>query len=164
MATLRTRRLRSRPPLRRPTEDEIKQAQEATRRLDLATDRSGEDRAPTLRVTVRDEDATDSELEIPPLALTLLEHILEEMARGNAVVLESLPRLLTIHQAADLLGVSRFFVTDLIDKGELACQIDGTQQRIVFEELMAYKQSNYEARSKVLDELVAEAQELGMGY
>ena len=36
--------------------------------------------------------------------------------------------------------------------------------RYRFDDLMAYKRKDDEARSKVLDQLTAEAQELGMGY
>lgn len=154
MATAETRRLRSRPPLRRPTDDEIKQAQEAIRAIDSAP----------VRMTVRDEEGAGAELEVPPLALTLLTQILDEMARGNGVILKPVPRLLTVPQASQLLGASWTFVRELIEKGELPSQVVDGEQRIVFEDLMAYEARNYEARSKVLDELVAQAQELGMGY
>jgi hypothetical protein len=140
--------------LRRPTEDEIKQAQEVTRLIDSSP----------VRMTIQDEDGTESRVEIPPLALALLTQILDELARGNGVILEPVPRLLTIPQASDLLGASWIFVRELIDKGELACQMVDDEQRVVFEDLMAYEERNYEARSKVLDELVAQAQELGLGY
>ena len=152
MATAQTRRPRSRPPLRRPTEVEIKQAQEATRLIDSST----------LRALVRDEDGTESRVEIPPLALALLAQVLDELAGGNAVILEPVPRLLTIPQASQLLGTSWNFVRELIDKGELACQMVDDEQRVVFEDLMAYKQRDDEATSKALDEMVALSQELGL--
>ncbi len=155
MATVPTRRLRERPPLRRPTEGEVEQAREALRRLDSAA---------SVRLAIRDEDGSEGEVELPLLALTLLERALGELSRGNAVVQVPLPRLLDVHQAAELLGVSRPFVIDLLDKGELPCQIEDGCRRIVFEELMRYKKKDDEACSKILDELVAEAQELGMGY
>jgi excisionase family DNA binding protein len=154
MATAQTRRLRSRPPLRRPTEDEIKQAQEATRLITSSP----------ARMTIQDESGMGSHVEIPPLARTILEYVLAEMARGNGMILEPVPRLLTVPQASELLGASWTFVRELIDKGELACQMVDDEQRVVFEDLMAYEARNYEDRSKVLDELVALAQEMGLGY
>ena len=164
MATVRARTPRGRPPLRRPTEGEIKQAREAARRLESASARPEADRSSAVRLAIRDEDGAESEVELPPLALTLLGYILGEMAGGNAVDMERVPRLLDIPQAAGLLGVSRLFVINLIDQGELPCQMDGDEQRVVFEDLMAFKKKDDEATSKVLDELVAEAQELGLGY
>ncbi len=163
MATVPARRLRERPPLRRPTDEEIEQAREAIRRLDSAPG-SGADRAKAVRLAIRDEDGSEGELELPPLAVALLEQVLDELSRGNAVAVESVPRLLEVHQAAELLGVSRPFVIGLIENGELPCQTVDDCRKIVFEDLMAYKQKNFEERGKILDELVAEAQALGLGY
>jgi hypothetical protein len=141
--------------LRRPTEDEIKQAQEATRLID----------ASPVRMTIQDEDGTESRVEIPPLALALLTQILDELARGNAVILEPVPRLLTIPQASELLGGTSWnFVRDLINKGELACQMVDDEQRVAFEDVMAYREKDDEATSKALDEMVALGQEIGIGY
>ena len=154
MATVQTGRLRESPPLRRPTEDEIKQAQEAARLIDSSP----------VRMTIQDEDGTESRLEIPPLARTILEYVLAEMAAGNGLMLTRLQPQLTPFQAAGLLGVSVSYLTGLMDSGELPAQGSDASRRIVFEDLMAYKQKTYEARGKVLDELVALGQELGVGY
>ena len=164
MATVRTRIPRARPPLRRPTEAEIKQALEAIRRLESVPARPEADRASAVRLAIRDEDGSESEVELPPLALTLLEYLLDEMASGHAVDMERVPRLLNLFQAAGLLGVSPRFVIKLIDQGEFPGQGEGDERRVVFEDLMAFKKRDDEATSKVLDELVAEAQELGLGY
>jgi len=155
MATAETRKLRERPPLRRPTEDEIKQARDAIRLIEAS---------PSVRMTIRDEDGAESRAELPPLALALLTRVLDELSKGNALILEPVPRLLTIPQASELLGASWTFVRELIEKGELPCEMVDEEQRVVFEDLMAFERKNYEARSKVLDELVALGQELGMGY
>ena len=40
----------------------------------------------------------------------------------------------------------------------------GKYRRVRFDDLMAYKRKDDEARAKILDQLTAEAQELGMGY
>lgn len=164
MATARTRIPRGRPPLRRPTEVEIKQALEVIRRLESVPTRPEAERASAVRLAIRDEDGAETEVELPPLALTLLEYLLDGMASGHAVDMERVPRLLSLFQAAGLLGVSKPFVINLIEQGELPCQGDGDERRVVFEDLMAFKKKDDEATSKILDELVAEAQELGLGY
>ena len=161
MATVQTRRLRESPPLRLPTEDEIKQALELCLRLGP---RTAEDASSTVRLAIREPDGTEGEMDLPPLARTILEYVLAEMAAGNGVMLSRLRPLLTPFEAAGLLGVSPSYLTGLMDSGELSFQESEEIRRIGFEDLMAYKQKTYEARSKVLDELVAQAQELGMGY
>ena len=152
MATVPTRKLRVRPPLRRPTELEAEQAREALRLIDAAR----------ARVTVRDEEGIEAPAEIPPLALTLLTQILDELARGNGVTLGAIRPLLTPFEAANLLGVSLTYLTELLDSGDLPAQGSGEIRRVGFEDLMAYQQKTYEERSKVLDEMVALSQELGL--
>jgi hypothetical protein len=162
MSTVQTRKLRENPPLRRPTETEIQQAREALHRLETAIARTGVDNPATARLTIH--DGVESELEIPPLALTLLDQILYELAQGNGVELEPVGPLLTLAQAAARLGVPEAFVTKLIEDGELTCRIERNRQTVVFEDLMAYRKKDDEETSKALDEMVAIAQELGLGY
>jgi hypothetical protein len=153
MATAETRRLRGRPPLRRPTEAEIDQARRALRLID----------AGQARVTVRDDHGTEPPEEIPPLALTILTPMLDELARGNAVTLDWVPRLLTIPQAAELLGgVSWAYVKDLIARGELPSPMVEEKEVVVFEDVMALRERKFEAPGKALDEMVALSQELGL--
>jgi hypothetical protein len=40
----------------------------------------------------------------------------------------------------------------------------GKDRRVRFDDAMAYKRKDDEARAQILDHLTAEAQELGMGY
>lgn len=169
MTALRTQDSRSGPRLHRPSERETKLAQESSRRLGpalakFAAEGKGEGSSTPIRVLVREADGCERELEIPLSALTLLQRILAEMAAGNAVTLYPVHAELTTQEAADLLGVSRPFLTGLLDRGEIPCRKVGTHRRILFEDVAAYKKAIDEKRRQALDELAAQAQELGMGY
>jgi len=69
-----------------------------------------------------------------------------------------------MRQAADLLHVSRPYLVNLVNEGKLPSRTVGKYRRVRFDDLMAYKRKDDEARAKILDQLTAEAQELGMGY
>jgi excisionase family DNA binding protein len=155
--------------LRRPTEAESRMALESSRRLgpvvaDLASPgTSPEDAAAQVVVHVRGRPAGET-LEIPLAALKLLGVVLAEMARGNAVTLTPVHAELTTQEAADLLNVSRPYLIKLLDEDTIPHRKVGRHRRVRFDDLMAYKRRTDAARSEALDELVAQAQELGMGY
>jgi excisionase family DNA binding protein len=86
------------------------------------------------------------------------------MAQGNAVTIVPIHAELTTQEAADLLNVSRPFLIKLIESQEIPCRKVGRHRRIRFADLMEYKQKTDTQRTQALDELVAQSQELNMGY
>lgn len=144
-----------------PTPDDTQLAQESSRRLTRFL--AAKPRKP-LRVRITPDDEPEESISIPVSAFRLLNDILTEMAKGNAVTLIPVHAELTTQQAADLLNVSRPFLVEQLEKGVIPFRKVGTHRRILFKDLMAYKQTMDRNRLKALDELSAQAQELGMGY
>ncbi|MFM7164356.1 MAG: helix-turn-helix domain-containing protein [Planctomycetaceae bacterium] len=144
-----------------PTPDEAILAEESSRRL--ARFVSAKRKKP-LQLRFQPEDAPEETVSIPESAFRLLSEILTQMARGNAVTLIPVHAELTTQQAADILHVSRPFLVDQLKKNAIPYHKVGTHRRILFKDLMQYKEAMVRNRLKALDELAAQAQELGMGY
>jgi excisionase family DNA binding protein len=68
----------------------------------------------------------------------------------------------TIQAAADLLNVSRSFLIDKIESGEIPHHKVGIHYRILFNDLVVYKERLDLATSQALDEMVAISQALGL--
>jgi excisionase family DNA binding protein len=143
-----------------PSEADAKLARESSKLL--ATYRSGNRASVTIQLLGEGKEAQP--VVVPVSALRLFLHILTEMAEGNAVTLIPTHAELTTQEAADVLNVSRPYVVKLLDEGKIPHRTVGKYRRVRFDDLMAYKQKDDEARARVLDELAAQAQELDMGY
>ncbi|MFZ4470688.1 MAG: helix-turn-helix domain-containing protein [Pirellula sp.] len=115
-----------------------------------------------LRVSTHGGDETV--VSVPATAFKLLGLILNEMAKGNAIALFPVHAELTTQQAAELLGVSRPFIVEQLEKGNIPYRKVGTHRRVLFQDLMEYKRSMDHKRLESLDELAAEAQRLDLGY
>jgi excisionase family DNA binding protein len=71
---------------------------------------------------------------------------------------------LTIAEATDFLHVSHSYMLDLLKSGVLTVRLVGSERRVRRDDLARYKEQVDAQRRKALDELTAEAQELGLGY
>lgn len=105
-----------------------------------------------------------TELVLPRHALALLRDLLAELAQGNAVTIVPTHAELTTQQAADVLNVSRPHLIKLLEEGVIAFTRVGTHRRIRYQDLMAYQVQRERESQEAMDALVAQAQELGMGY
>jgi excisionase family DNA binding protein len=145
-----------------PTEADARLARESVPVLDrlLSSKRKHAD----LRLQIQQGARSGEAVTIPVAALRLLKDILEEMGKGNGVALLPLNAELTTQQAADLLNVSRPYLIGLLEEGKIPFRLVGKHRRIRRDDLMAYKRRDDQARLRVLEELVAQAQELNMGY
>ena len=118
----------------------------------------------SLRVRVELENEPEESVLIPVTAFRLLNSILTEMAKGNAVTLIPIHAELTTQQAADILKVSRPFLIEQLETGNIPFRKIGTHRRVMFKDLMEFKRTMDHNRLEALEELSAIDQELGLGY
>jgi excisionase family DNA binding protein len=145
----------------RPTLEDADLARQSSRALSRFAGRQAQ---VSIRVQSEGEHPEVESVVIPVSAFRLLMDVLNQMSQGNAVTIIPVHAELTTQQAAELLNVSRPFVIKLIEDRELPCKMVGTHRRVQFSDLMDYKRKIDAERLRVLDDLAAQAQELGMGY
>jgi excisionase family DNA binding protein len=143
-----------------PTEQESRLAEKSSRALSSYLQDTEAQIIKVLPEGGKEEEAVT----IPAVAFRLLVNILTQMAQGNAVTLIPVHAELTSQEAADLLNVSRPFLVKLLDSGEIPYRKVGTRRRVLYKDIAEYKRRIDQRRRGTLDELAAQAQELGMGY
>ncbi|MBD2492740.1 helix-turn-helix domain-containing protein [Nostoc sp. FACHB-280] len=98
---------------------------------------------------------------IPESVDKVLRKVVQAMASGKLVSIVIQEQEFTTQQAADFLNVSRPYLIKLLEQGEIPHIMVGTHRRVRFEDLQQYKQQRDSKRRQLLDELIAESQELG---
>ncbi|MEG3839871.1 excisionase family DNA-binding protein [Microcoleus sp. herbarium14] len=141
-----------------PTPEEAAVAKTSSRALKshLENHPSGE----SLKLILNEKEGKT--IDIPAAALPLLLEILQQTSSGNTVKLTPITAELDIWQVEGLLNVSREYVWKLLDSGEIPYKMVQSCRRIRYEDVMKYKKQDYDKRSKILDELVAESEALGL--
>jgi excisionase family DNA binding protein len=115
-----------------------------------------------LRLTVELADGARAELSVPEATLPLLLSVLKELGHGRGVAVIATDSELTTQQAADILNVSRPYFVKLLDEGKIPHRSVGSRRRVLLADVLEFKEREVVARHKGLDDLVAEAQRLGM--
>jgi excisionase family DNA binding protein len=116
----------------------------------------------TLRVSAEPPGGENTELLLPGVTLPLLSKILRELGNGKNVVVLATDTEVTTQQAADFLKVSRPYLVKLLEAGKIPFRRVGPRRRVLVSDLLRYKEQEEIERHRGLDELVAEAQKLGM--
>jgi excisionase family DNA binding protein len=101
-------------------------------------------------------------LNIPRSVYRLLVQILKDLSEGASVAIIQERQGLTTVQASRLLGVSRQFLVNLLDKGEIPHHMVGTHRRVYIKDLMAFKCRRDQSRRAVLNQMVQSELEAGV--
>ena len=116
---------------------------------------------PTAKLRIIDGN---DDVVVPVKALRMLVDILAQMGEGRGVCILPVKAELTTQQAADFLNVSRPYLINMLERKEIAFRKVGKHRRILLEDILAYKKEAKKKQEAALEELAAQAQELGLGY
>ena len=114
-----------------------------------------------------DKAGADARLDLAELhddAAAMVRRLLEEYAAGRRPRVIPDDAEVSTFQAADILNVSRPYVIKLLDEGAMPHRMVGTHRRIRLADVIAYKAAKDAESDAAMDELVAQAQELKLGY
>jgi excisionase family DNA binding protein len=98
---------------------------------------------------------------IPHAALAVLKKAVNFLAHGHPVDVVTTDREMSVQEAATLLGVSRPYVMNLLNRGILPYRKVGVHHRIPAEAVSAFQREQEPRRRTALDALAAETQTLG---
>ena len=99
---------------------------------------------------------------LPNNVYSFLYRLLAELKAGSSVTILQSNAQLTTMDASKMLGVSRQYLVDLLENGEIPFHKVGTHRRIYARDLLAYKSRRDAARRKAHDDLVRAEYEEGI--
>ncbi|MBC7882591.1 MAG: excisionase family DNA-binding protein [Anaerolineae bacterium] len=92
-------------------------------------------------------------IELPKSVNDLFSEILQAIRRKETVFLIHEDEALTTQAAADYLGVSRQFFVRLLEDRKLPFHRVGTHRRVLFKDLVIYRQTRSQERRTKLDQM-----------
>ncbi|MFC7246951.1 helix-turn-helix domain-containing protein [Catellatospora aurea] len=111
-----------------------------------------------LRLVVDDEAPVD----MPQAVGEALAEVVAILGEGRPVLVVPQNTQLTTGEAAQLLGVSRPTVVKLMEDGVLPFSRPNSSRRIALHDVLAYKEQRSRQRREALDEMTAEAVDMGV--
>lgn len=102
-------------------------------------------------------------VELPKTASAAVRRLLEELAAGTSVHFVADDAVLTTSEAGELLGISRTYVTRLIDEGKLPAHRVGTHRRLRAADVLAYK-ARRDQRLAAVDAIAEADRAAGVAY
>src|SRR5512146_2308756 len=108
-------------------------------------------------------NAEEEPVELPASAFEALRLVVDAMAQGQTIVLMPHGKEVTTQEAADMLHVSRPYLTKLCDEGELPYHRVGSHRRLRIEDVLNYRERRSAERREHLKELTRVSEELEGG-
>ncbi len=101
-------------------------------------------------------------IELPASIHNVLVSVVDILKAGDGVSIIPLHAELTTVQAADVLNISRPHLIKQIEAGALAHYMVGTHRRLKLVDVLAYRDQLDAQASEALDDMAAEAEDLGL--
>lgn len=99
---------------------------------------------------------------LPEEVYNLLTDVVEAMREGKVITLVPHTQRLTSQEAADFLGVSRPTLVKILEEGKIPFEQPGRHRRVLFSDVLAYRDRLREERRAALTEMTQEASEAGL--
>lgn len=107
-------------------------------------------------------EETQDKIIIPSRALQLLGDILKAMSEGKYISIVPVATEVTTQKAAEILSCSRPHLVKLLEDGAIDFVKVGKHRRIMFEDVLKYKQKMKEEQKKHLIDMMNQDEELGL--
>ena len=101
------------------------------------------------------------QLELPDPLYRLLLRIVGHVAKGRLIAYVAGTQDLTTQQAANLLGMPRPLLLNLIDTGVIPYHRAGTHRRLIFNDVMAFRKGRDRRRHEALNQMATDALQSG---
>ena len=107
-------------------------------------------------------EKTHAKIKIPSRALRLLADILKAMSEGKPISIVPVATEVTTQKAAEIIGCSRPHLVKLLEDGAIEFVKVGKHRRIMFEDVLKYKQKMKEDQKKHIIDMMNNEEEIGL--
>ncbi len=107
-------------------------------------------------------EETNDRIKIPIKALKLLSEILKSMSEGKPISIVPIATEVTTQKAAEILGCSRPHLVKLLEQGEIDFTMVGRHRRILFEDVIKYKNEMKQKQKKHIIDIMNFDDEIGL--
>ena len=107
-------------------------------------------------------EENNDRIKIPLKALKLLGEILKSMGEGTPISIVPIATEVTTQKAAEILGCSRPHIVKLLEQGEIDFTLVGRHRRILFEDVIKYKNEMKEKQKKHIIDIMNFDEEQGL--